>query len=89
MSCIYRCSSVNNDETSFIIKFVTLLLRRFFIDLIIELNIPRAQRSKGFHTPTNISDSYPTLSINFASVYILSTCVLFILHYRLTEEIFQ
>ena len=30
------------------------------------------------HVPkaNNISDSFPTLSINFASVYILSTCVL-------------
>ena len=33
------------------------------------LNIPRALRSKGKH----ISDSFPTLSIKFASMYILST----------------
>ena len=39
-------------------------------------NIPRDPRSKGSTTPKNRSDSFPTLSINFASVYILSTCVL-------------
>ena len=38
--------------------------------------IPRAPRSKGSLTPKHISESFPTLSINFASVYILSTCVL-------------
>ena len=36
------------------------------------LNIPRALRSKG----KNISDSFPTLSINFASMYILSIYIL-------------
>ena len=79
MSCIYDVSYVTNNETSFIIKFFTLLPRRFSIDLIIVLNIPRAPRSKGSPTFTNISDSFPTLSINFASVYILSTYVLSIL----------
>ena len=53
-----------------------LLPRRFSIDLIIVLNIPRAPRSKDSPKPNNISDSFPTLSINLASVYILSTCVL-------------
>ena len=53
-----------------------LLPRRFSIDIIIVLNIPRAPRSKGSPTPKNISDSFQTLYINYASVYILSTGVL-------------
>ena len=51
MSCIYRCT---NDEYSFIIKFVTLLPRRYSIDLITVSNIPRDPRSKGYPTPENI-----------------------------------
>ena len=46
---------------------------------MIVLNIPRAPRSKDSPRHKNISDSFPTLSINFASVYILSTCVLYTL----------
>ena len=38
------------------IKFVTLLPKRFPIDLIIVLNIPRDPRYKGSPTSRNISD---------------------------------
>ena len=47
--------------------------------LMIVLNIPRAPRSKDSPRHKNISDSFPTLSINFASVHNLSTCVLYTL----------
>ena len=40
------------------------------------LNITRDPRYKGSTKPKNIRDSFPTLSINFASVNMLSTYVL-------------
>ena len=43
------------------------------------INITRAPRSKDSPRHKNISDSFPTLSINFASVYNLSTGVLYTL----------
>ena len=61
-------------ETSFIIQFVTLLPRRLSLDLII-VNTTN-QRSRSSLTPKHISDSFPTVSIYFASMYILSTCLL-------------
>ena len=79
MSVFTDVPPVTNDELSFIIKLITLLSRRFSIDLMIVLNIPRAPRSKGSPRHKNISDSFPKLSINVASVYVLSTCVLYTL----------